>query len=881
MRLLFSLIVLGGLIFVQACSPSQNIEESAYVTELDTIEVEPEPEIPIYQASRAKINDLLHTKLEVSFSWDSSYLYGNAWLDLSPHFYDVDSLVLDAKGHRIEEVAMLDELGKSTTLAYEYDTMQLKIDLGRTYTRKDTYKIYIKYTAMPDAFEAGGSAAIRSEKGLYFINPKGEDPDKPKQIWTQGETESSSRWFPTIDAPNQKTTQEIYITVDSVYETLSNGKLLFQTENGDGTRTDYWKQDLPHSPYLFMMAIGDFAIVEDQWRDIPVNYYVEHEYEEFAKDIYPNTPEMIEFFSTKLGYPYPWDKFHQVVVRDYVSGAMENTGAVIYGDFVQGDDRFLIDNSGEDIVAHELFHHWFGDLVTTESWANLPLNESFATYGEYLWNEYKYGKDEADYKLNNDLRAYLNEARIKQEKLIRYDYENEMEMFDTHSYQKGGRVLHMLRREVGDEAFFKSLEVYLNENEFQAAEIDHLRLAFEKVSGRDLHWFFDQWFLSAGHPELKVAHEYVDSSKTLTLHITQEQEGDDIPNAYTLPMDVEIVNADGELITKSITIRKRSESFNFPMNEQPLLVNIDADKSLLGTIDQDFNKSESAILYRKGGNFMDRYLGIDGLKLAKDSSSLAVIEDALNDPHWRIRQQAVGRIKYLAREKPERTMEKLLDMARNDSISKVRAEALLSLSEQFANKTTAETYQAGLNDPSYLVVGSALEALAKVDPIVALEEAEKLENSDNSSVIFTVAKLYSEDGDPKYNSFFVNQLNELSGFSKYPMIISYQEYLAKQKGEVLMTGIDELAEISKSEKSWFMRMAGVNGLIQIKKDHEALIQELEKKISASNDPAATVELKKQEASLMEINSKLNTVLEEIAEVETNSRVKRRIEQELN
>ena len=880
MRLLFSLSILVGLTFIQACSPSQVIEEPAYVTELDTIEIQPDPEIPIYQASRTRINDLLHTKLEVSFNWDSSYLYGHAWLDFTPHFYDVDSLVIDAKGHRIEEVAILDELGKSTALAYAYDTMQLKIALGRTYTRKDTYKIYIKYTAMPDAFKTGGSAAITGEKGLYFINPKGEDPNKPQQIWTQGETESSSRWFPTIDAPNEKTTQEIYITVDTVYETLSNGKLLFQTENGDGTRTDYWKQDLPHAPYLFMMAIGDFAIVEDKWRDIPVNYYVEHKYEDFAKDIYPNTPEMIEFFSKKLGYDYPWDKYHQVVVRDYVSGAMENTGAVIYGDFVQGDDRYLIDNSGEDVVAHELFHHWFGDLVTTESWANLPLNESFATYGEYLWNEYKYGRDEADYKLNNDLRAYLNEARIKREKLIRYDYEKETEMFDTHSYQKGGRVLHMLRKEVGDEAFFKSLEVYLKENEYQAAEIDHLRLAFEKVTGRDLHWFFDQWFLSAGHPELIAAYKYVDSSKTLVLDIVQEQEGENIPAVYVLPMDVEIVSRDGEMTLKSITMRKRSESFQFPMEEKPVLVNFDADKTLLATIDQKFNKAESVVLYRKGGNYLDRYEAIDGLKLARDSSSLTVISEALDDPHWRIRQQAAGRVKYLAKKRSEPTMEKLLDMSKNDSVSNVRAEALQSLSKFYADKTDAEIYKSGLNDRSYLVVASALEALAQVDIESALQEAEKLEETDNNSVVFTVAKLYSEDADPKHNSFFLNQLNELEGFNKYPMIISYQEYLSYQEGEILMEGIDILAELGKNEKSWFMRMAAVNGLIQMKRDYEKVAEDLSKKIDQNDDPAATVELKKQETAIAKINSKLQKRLTEIVELEPNSRVKNRIEQEL-
>ncbi|MFT6198546.1 MAG: aminopeptidase N, partial [Vicingaceae bacterium] len=479
-KLIIPLYIIALTATSQAC---KSIEPSVITTEyvtLDTVNVEADSPREMYRASEKKITDLLHTKLEVSFDWDSAFLFGRANLTLSPYFYPSDSLVLDAKGFEIKEVALLDKIGKKSPLKYVYDKEFLKIDLGKTYTRLDTYRIFIDYTAMPNKLNAGGSSAITSDKGLYFINNDGKIADKPKQIWTQGETESSSCWFPTIDSPNEKTTQEIYITVDSNYTTLSNGELMFQSENEDGTRTDYWKQNLPHAPYLFMMAIGEFAVAKDKWRGKPVHYFVEKKYADVAKDIYPNTVEMLEFFSNRLGYEYPWDKYHQVVVRDYVSGAMENTGAVIFGDFIQGNRRFLIDNSGEDIVAHEMFHHWFGDLVTCESWSNLPLNESFATYGEYLWNEHKYGKNQADLHIDNDLKVYLGSSRINKETLIRFNYDNHMEMFDAHSYQKGGRVLHMLRNYVGDDAFFESLKVYLTDNEFQTVEIHNLRLAFEK-----------------------------------------------------------------------------------------------------------------------------------------------------------------------------------------------------------------------------------------------------------------------------------------------------------------------------------------------------------------------------------------------------------------
>ncbi|MCH8903905.1 MAG: M1 family metallopeptidase, partial [Bacteroidetes bacterium] len=366
------------------------------------------------RTSYTRENNLLHTKLDISFDWEEQQLFGKAWLTLTPYFYPTETLTLDAKGFDIHEIKIIKNDSVSEDLSYTYDSLKLIIELDERYNRDQEFIIYIDYTANPSKLKERGLIPTRRDQGLFFVNPKNEDPLKPQQIWTQGETENSSCWFPTIDAPNERTTQETYITVDTNFTTLSNGLLIYSSLNKDGTRTDYWSMEMPHAPYLFMFTVGEFVKVQDKWLDIDVDYYVEREYEQYALDIFGNTPEMLEFYSNILGFPYPWEKFAQVVVRDFVAGAMENTSAVIFFERVQQTKREMIDGKMEGIIAHELFHHWFGDLVTCESWSNISLNESFATYGEYLWQEYKYGDDEAGLLLKGKLRSYLRESERKQ-----------------------------------------------------------------------------------------------------------------------------------------------------------------------------------------------------------------------------------------------------------------------------------------------------------------------------------------------------------------------------------------------------------------------------------------------------------------------------------
>src|ERR1700761_7117725 len=439
-----------------------------------------DPAMKIYRETPPKINDLIHTKLDVKFDYKKRFMYGKEWVTLRPHFYPTDSLRLDAKGMDIKNVSIVKD-GKNIPLKYQYqDSLSLAIHLDKVYHNTEKYTIYIDYTSKPNLLKAKGSAAINDAKGLYFINPDSAEKDKPVQIWTQGETESNSAWFPTIDKPEQKTTDEISMTVQAKYVTLSNGYLVSQKNNSDGTRTDTWKMDLPHSPYLFMMAVGDFKIYHDKWRNKEVSYYMEPKYAPYAKEIFGGTPEIIEFYSKTLGVDYPWNKYAQIVVRDYVSGAMENTTATLHGEFLNVNHRELLDANydfGHATIAHELFHQWFGDYVTAESWSNLTVNESFADFSEMLWAEHKYGKDEADAQNYTDMNQYLANPENKTKNLVRFHYDDKEDMFDLVTYQKGGRILNMLRNYLGDAAFFKGLNIYLKQNALGNGEPEQLRIA--------------------------------------------------------------------------------------------------------------------------------------------------------------------------------------------------------------------------------------------------------------------------------------------------------------------------------------------------------------------------------------------------------------------
>ncbi|WP_330747309.1 M1 family metallopeptidase [Chryseobacterium sp. CP-77] len=677
----------------------------------------------VYRATHTKVTELKHTKLKVNFDYQKEQMNGEEWLTASPYFYATNELTLDAKGMLIHEVA-LDNNGKKSPLKYEYKDDVLKITLDKTYQRNRDYTVYIKYTSRPNEVKQQGSMAINDAKGLYFINAQGTDPNTPTQIWTQGETESSSAWFPTIDKPNQKTTQEIYMTVPDKYVTLSNGLMKDSKKESNGLRTDHWVMDKRHSTYLFFMGVGEYAIVKDKWKNIPVDYYIEKEYEPYAKQIYGNTPEMIDFFSKKLNYDYPWAKYAQISGRDYVSGAMENTTATLHGsDILQKPGQLIDENTWEDTIAHELFHHWFGDLVTAESWSNLTVNESFANYSEYLWNEYKYGKDQADYHLMTDVNNYLHNPSDFNKNLVRFNYESREDVFDLVTYQKGGGILNMLRNYLGDDAFFAGMNDYLKTNEYQNAEAHQLRLSFEKVSGKDLNWFFNQWYFGSGNPKINYSSTFEPVKKQVDVTINQTQE-----KPFEFPLAIDVYD-NGKPKRYNVWVNAEAKNtFSFDVSKTPDLVNINADGVLLADITDTKTPEQNLMQFTNSKEFKSRYLALNGIKdqAGKSPAAVKLLAAALKDPFFRVRIKALNLIDLTNPEQMKALGAEVEKLASNDPKTLTQAAAIAALGKT-KDKKYLPLFEKGVSAVSNAVKGSSMGALLSIDPSRANSLADKID----------------------------------------------------------------------------------------------------------------------------------------------------------
>jgi len=749
-----------------------------------------------YRGIPAIENELVHTKLVANLNYTKSELNGEAWLNLRPHIKATNTLSLDAKGMDIHQVALMMNK-KMTALKYVYDGLIIKIQLDKSYTPSENYTVYIKYTAKPNEYKAKGSAAINEAKGLYFINPLGKDSTKPIQIWTQGETEGTSVWLPIIDKPNQKSTQEFQLTVPSKYVSLSNGLLTKQIDNKNGTRVDIWKMDLPHAPYLFFFAVGDYAIVKDTYKGKEVSYYIEKEYEKQARQIYGKTPAMMAYFEKILGIDFPWAKYAQINGREYVSGAMENTTATMHNDMVLQDARELKDGNGwESTIAHELFHHWFGDFVTAESWSNITVNESFADYSQTLWLEHSKGKDAGAYENYSGLRYYLSSPADAEKDLVRFFYKEREDVFDLVSYQKGGRILNMLRHLVGDKAFFSALHTYLVENKFGTGTALKLKIAFEKETGKNLDWFFNQWYFGSGHPYVRIEQKYIDTAKKVLIIVQQNQLQNKI---FTLPIGIDVYVA-GQRNHYEVWNKNRIDSFYFDAATQPDNVNVDADKTLLWFKDESKTMSQYAFQYFNARNFEDRLEAInEAAENLTDPKALAVLKAALQDSFYVIRARAIQT--YTPTLLDEATENTFVQLARQDPSSEVREQAIDALSGLY-NEDYLELFTSLTKDSSYTVSGAALDALEKLDSTAALSIAtkastQKIKKRLNTSVTAILAKY----GDESIFDFIAKQFISLNDQSaeKFYMTVAFGQLLHKVNNPIqFKKGIDLIVNFRES-----------------------------------------------------------------------------------
>lgn len=565
------------------CLPTQHVivpvaDESASTIVLeDTMEAVPVRSwiIPDYPERflRPLRWDLLHQKMWIRFDFNQSAVLGTTELMLSRIASGNTELILDAKTMDIHQVVNV-RTGQELLFDKQELTLHIAVDsVGTAFS--DTLIVRVVYTAHPP------------NRGLYFVNPRGEE-QKPTQVWTLGQPEDNSYWLPTIDHPAERTTSELWLSVPDHFTTISNGKMLQGAFlAGDSLRTDYWVMDKPHAPYLFALAAGIFETSEEVVNGVILRYATEPDFAPYHADIFRNTSDMLRFFEQKLGVAYPWQVYTQVPVRDFIAGGMENTTATFLYEHVQVTGRQAKDVEHQDLIAHELIHQWFGNLVTCEDWANLPMNEGFANYFEALYRYHRDGQAAGDWTILNFQQAYLSEASRFRRPLISNRYNEPEDLYDRHTYEKAGLVLRMLHHYIEDENWWASLQLYLTRHAYDSINFTDLQRAVEQQYGASLTWFFDPWFTQPGHAEIAVSTEY--QTDNVYVHLTQTQDVSLQP-LYTLPVDIHFTTETGEFVVQRVHWNTADTTIVIPnINGKIGEVVVDPNRILLATYTEDID----------------------------------------------------------------------------------------------------------------------------------------------------------------------------------------------------------------------------------------------------------------------------------------------------
>lgn len=668
--------------------------------------------------------DLLHTVLDLQVDFPAERVHGTAMHVLSPVTGEVRQLSFDAHNLDIELITLA--WGRAAvdgeridTLRYETGERTLTVHTNETLSETDTVRVTIAYAATP--------MAAGNKLGMVFVDGAGTDPAEPTQVWTLGQPEDNAYWFPTWDYPNDFSTYEIALTVPGNFTTVANGTLVEQTSLGKNLRRDRWVLDAPHASYLTSVVAGEYATIKDTFRrrdqsTVPLEYMVEPKYAPHAKLIFGETPRMMAVFEEKAGTRYPWANYKQVAVREFTAGGMEHTTASTMTSSLQHDPRAHLDYTGRDLIAHELAHQWFGNLFTARNWAHLALNEGFASFMEEVYLEEAYGQAPAQEHRIDSRAGYLAQAQSLRRPIIWYGYSDPNQMFDAHTYNKAEQVLVQLRHEMGDKAFWSGVRGYVRNNRHQTVVLDDLQEAMEEASGRSLHGFFQQWFLSPGHPELLVTQGIDEVSGRYQLRVQQVQNLEQTP-LFSFPVDIELNFHTLEPFVQRVQVASKDTTFVFAGSAPFAFVRFDEGDHLLADIRVEKPVEEWINQARRDDEMAGRYDAIVALSglARKGIAENREIRDVLvnrviNDPSAFARRAAAqGLVAYVQESYVSQTLSRA---AIADPDASVRRAALLSLHEAPDLQARAASTEA-LSDSSYYVVATAIRLLAEQDSVAA------------------------------------------------------------------------------------------------------------------------------------------------------------------
>lgn len=661
---------------------------------------------------RSRDYDAKHYRIALTFDLGNKCFWGENRITLTPLKDDFKECVLDAE----ELVATAVTNSQDQPLEFKQTDKKLIVYFPNPYGYGETVAFTVKYHAKDPKY------------GLFFDD---ESPTNPQMASTVSWPDYAHHWFPCYDFPHDKVTHEMIVTVKDINKALSNGKLITVKENKDkGTKTYHWSQELPHSTYLFMLAIGPFEVIQDSLGPLPVNYWVYKKDVEDAKWIFKKTPYMIDFFNKLFGYEYPWAKYDQVTTPR-VGGGAESTSATVLGERAIHDRRAEQDFSFERVIAHEIAHQWWGDLITLRTWSHTWLNESFATYADYLYTRYDKGEDEGAFDLLGKKNQYLREARTRYMRPIVFNrYDRAQDNFDSHTYPKGAAVLHMLRLIMGDKPFFRTLKHFLHKHEYQAVDTHDFMISVKDITGQNLDWFFEQCIFKPGHPVFDISYAWDEKSKILRLKVVQTQDTSKGIPIYKIPVIIGIITPE-ERMSKKVWIKQKEQAFEFSVKEKPLMVRFDEGDYLLK--EWTFDKSLDELLYQlKKDDVIGRSWAASELSKYKgDSRTIkGLIESAQNDEFWAVRTNAV---ETLGKTKQGGLIDLFKEKCK-DKNSKVRTAALRILGN-YRNPELMSLFKEQFEkDDSYLAQAEALRSIGKCGDrlqLSFLENAAKMKSPSN------------------------------------------------------------------------------------------------------------------------------------------------------
>ncbi|MEH2337278.1 M1 family metallopeptidase [Nostoc sp.] len=661
-----------------------------------------------------------HIFVDLSLDIPKQSYQGSCSIRLLPIRNGIDRLTLDAVNLNIESV-QVDEVAQN----FDYQGEQLSIQLSEATQIGKRLLIAIAYSV------------VKPQRGIYFIQPDKHYPNKPTQVWTQGEDEDSRFWFPCFDYPGQLSTSEIRVRVPNPLVAISNGELIDTTEDGD-YKIYHWSQQQVHPTYLMTLAVGDFAEIRDEWKGKPVTYYVEKGREEDAKRSMGKTPRMIEFLSQKYGYPYAFPKYAQVCVDDFIFGGMENTSTTLLTDRCLLDERAALDNRNtESLVVHELAHQWFGDLVVIKHWSHAWIKEGMASYSEVIWTEQEYSLEEAAYYRLLEARRYISEDSSRYRRpMVTHVYREAIELYDRHIYEKGSCVYHMIRFQLGDELFWQAIQTFVEDNAHKTVETVDLLRAIEKATGRNLLFLFDQYVYRGGHPDFKVAYSWDGDANLAKITVTQTQaaEGKNgskdlfdlkIPIGFGYPQQEEVRSEElgvknnsqlqthnSQLKTFVVRVNEREQSFYFPLENKPLFISFDVGNNYLKTVALEYPIPELKAQLESDPNPISRIYAAEALAKKGGLEATKALSAALkNDPLWGVRVEVA---KQLAQINLDQAFDGLV-LGLKDKNAYVRR----SVVEALAQIKTAESYKVVKSllqkgDPSYYVEATASRVIGAI-----------------------------------------------------------------------------------------------------------------------------------------------------------------------